>query len=110
MKSEPPADIVGIRTKLRHDRFGASSERSRKLLDQLELELDELVTAAAEADASAVIAAGRPRAEGPATRRAPARAPLPDHLPRERVVVPAPAACPCCGGTLSKLGESLPPT
>jgi transposase len=96
--------------KLRHDRFGASSERSRKLLDQLELELDELVTAAAEADASAVIAAGRLRAEGLATRRAPARAPLPDHLPRERVVVPAPAACPCCGGTLSKLGEDVTET
>jgi transposase len=96
--------------KLRHDRFGASSERSRKLLDQLELELDELVTAAAEADASAVIAAGRLRAEGPATRRAPARGPLPDHLPRERVVVPAPAACPCCGGTLSKLGEDVTET
>ena len=95
--------------KLRHDRFGASSERSRKLLDQLELELDELVTAAAKADAWAVIAAGRPRAEGRATRRAPARAPLPDHLSRERVVVPAPAA-PCCGDTLPKLSESLPPT
>ena len=34
--------------KLKHDRFGASSERGRKLLDQLELELDELVTAASE--------------------------------------------------------------
>ena len=97
--------------KLRHDRFGASSERGRKLLDQLELELDELVTAAAEADASAVIAAGRPRAEGPATRRAPARAPLPDHLPRERVLVPAPCSCPACGGDrLSKLGEDVTET
>jgi len=28
--------------KLRHDRFGASSERGRKLLDQLELQLEEL--------------------------------------------------------------------
>jgi hypothetical protein len=32
--------------KLRHDRFGASSERNRKLIDQLELELGELVAAA----------------------------------------------------------------
>jgi len=38
--------------KLRHDRFGASSERSRKLLDQMELELEELQASAAE-DASA---------------------------------------------------------
>jgi len=34
--------------KLRHDKFGASSERGRKLLDQLELELGELVATAAE--------------------------------------------------------------
>ena len=34
--------------KLRHDRFGASAERGRKLLDQLELELEELETDAGE--------------------------------------------------------------
>ena len=34
--------------KLRHDRFGASSERGRKLLDQLELRLEEVEAAAAE--------------------------------------------------------------
>lgn len=96
--------------KLRHDRFGASSERSRKLLDQLELELDELVTAASEAGATAAIAAGRHRNDDAAPRRSPARAPLPDHLPRERVVIPAPAACPCCGGKLSKLGEDVTET
>ena len=28
--------------KLRHDQYGASSERGRKLLDQMELELEEL--------------------------------------------------------------------
>ena len=31
--------------KLKHDRFGASSERGRKLLDQMELELEELDSA-----------------------------------------------------------------
>jgi hypothetical protein len=39
--------------KLRHDRFGASSERGRKLLDQMELELEELEAAAAEDASSA---------------------------------------------------------
>jgi transposase len=34
--------------KLKHDRFGASSERGSKLIDPLELELGELVTAASE--------------------------------------------------------------
>jgi transposase len=41
------------------------------------------------------------------TRRKPVRAPLPEHLPRERVVVPAPSACPCCGGRLTKLSETI---
>jgi hypothetical protein len=33
---------------LRHDQYGASSERGRKLLDQLELELEEFEAKAAE--------------------------------------------------------------
>ena len=44
------------------------------------------------------------------TRRKPARRPLPDHLPRERIVYPAPSACPCCGGVLRKLGEDVTET
>lgn len=44
------------------------------------------------------------------TRRRPVRGPLPEHLPRERVVVPSPTACPCCGGRLAKLGESITET
>jgi transposase len=96
--------------KLRHDKYGASSERGRKILDQLELELEELETAASEDAANAEAAAGAP-AGGPGRsrppRRQPVRGPLPAHLPRERVVVPAPSACPCCGGRLSKLGEDI---
>src|SRR5260370_12044065 len=38
-------------------------------------------------------------------RRKPARRPLPEHLPRERIVYPGPSACPCCGGGLRNLGE-----
>lgn len=39
--------------------------------------------------------------------RKPVRAPLLEHLPRQRVVIPAPTTCPCCGGKLSKLGETI---
>lgn len=46
-------------------------------------------------------------AVAPFERRRPARRPLPEHLPRERVVYPSPSACPCCGGTLHKLGEDV---
>ena len=43
-------------------------------------------------------------------RRKPARRPLPEHLPRERIVYPAPALCPCCGGALHKIGEDVTET
>ena len=44
-------------------------------------------------------------------RRKPARRPLPEHLPRERIVYPAPTACPCCGGNrLRKIGEDVTET
>ncbi len=92
--------------KLRHEQFGASSERGRKLLDQLELQLEEVQAACAEDEAALdtdADAAGQP-ARRPA-RRKPVRGPLPAHLPRERVVIPSPTACPCCQGKLSKLGE-----
>ena len=45
------------------------------------------------------------------TRQRPSRKPFPDHLPRERVLLPGPVACACCGGTrLSKLGEDITET
>jgi transposase len=96
--------------KLRHDQYGASSERGRKLIDQMELELEELEAGAAE-DATAV---PQPDADStnvrPFIRRKPVRGPLPAHLPRERVVLPGPTACPCCGGALAKLGETITET
>ena len=93
--------------KLRHDRFGASSERGRKLLDQMELELEELEAAASEDEA----ATAPNRSVSGFARRRPVRGPLPAHLPRERVVLPGPTACPCCGSPrLTRLGESVTET
>ena len=94
--------------RLKHDRFGASSERGRKLIDQMELELEELEAAASEAVTATALATGSE--VGSFTRRKPVRAPLPAHLPRERVVIAAPSACPCCGGKLAKLGEDITET
>ena len=93
---------------MRHDRFGASSERGRKLLDQLELQLEEAEAAVTE-DTTAADADAEP--SRPAVlRRKPVRAPFPAHLPRERVVIPGPTSCPCCQGKLSKLGEDVTET
>jgi hypothetical protein len=39
------------------------------------------------------------------------RKPFPEHLPRERVVIPAPKSCPCCGSfRLSRLGKDIAET
>jgi transposase len=92
--------------RLRHERFGQSSER-RALLDQLELQLFELKEDQAQAEAAMPTEEPPPQAVQAFTRRKPARRPLPEHLPRERVVHPAPSSCPCCGGILHKLGEDV---
>ena len=102
------AHLKLVIAKMRHDTFGASSERGRKLLDQLELELGELVASVAE-DAAKAEARHVPRPDAP-VRQKPVRGPLPPHLPRERVVIPSPSACSCCGGKLSKLGEDVTET
>src|SRR6187549_631195 len=96
--------------KLRHERFGQSSERGG-LLDQLELQLADLEENAAQAETAAHLAAAEKITVPSFERRKPARRALPDHLPRERIVYPLPAACPCCGGaTLRKIGEDITET
>jgi transposase len=93
--------------KLRHEQFGPSSERGA-LLDQLELQLADLEEDVAQAEAAAAAETIRvPSFE----RRKPARRPLPAHLPRERIVYPAPSVCPCCGDSrLRKIGEDVTET
>jgi transposase len=88
--------------RLRRERFGRSAERGARI-EQLELALEELEESAAatEADSEETTDVAS------FSRRKPARRPLPDHLPRVRVVEPAPTVCPCCGGTLHKLGEDI---
>jgi transposase len=100
--------------KLRHEQHGQSSERGA-VLEQLELQLADLEEDASEAEAqaqmaAAAAAAAKVQVEG-FQRKRPARRPLPEHLPRERVVHPAPTACPCCGGSaLRKIGEDVTET
>ncbi len=96
--------------KLRRDRFGQSAERGRKLLDQLELQLEELEATATEDALAAAKVDPASSVVKSFERRKPVRAPLPADLPRERVVIPGPGACPCCGGKLAKLGEDVTET
>ena len=97
--------------KLNRDRFGPRSERTARLLDQMELQLEELEATATEDELAAETAAAKTTTVAGFTRARPARRPFPEHLPRERVVVPGPVACACCGGPrLSKLGEDVTET
>lgn len=96
--------------RLRRERFGASSERSTRI-DQLELVLEDLEETLAETEAQAPAPAPKEHATSGGSRRKPARRPLPEHLPRERIVHPGPTACACCGGAhLRPLGEDVTET
>lgn len=95
--------------KLRRELYGQRSERRARLLDQMELELEELEAKASEDEIAAEQAVSAALSATP--RRRPARKSFPEHLPRERVVVPAPTSCACCGSMkLSKLGEDITET
>jgi len=97
--------------KLRRQLYGTRSERKVRLLEQMELALEELETTATEEELAAAKAAVRTQTVKSFQRKRPARKPFPAHLPRERVVIPAPESCPCCGSMkLTKLGEDITET
>jgi transposase len=94
--------------KMKREMFGPRSERSQRLIDQLELQLEELAAAAGEDETKAETT--RVQVQG-FTRRQATRRNFPADLPRRRIVHPAPTSCPCCGGTnLSKIGEDVTET
>jgi len=96
--------------KMRRALYGQRSERGQLLVDQLELGLEELEASAGEDEALGARAAAGTTVEA-FTRARSSRKPLPAHLPRDRVVIPAPTSCPCCGSNrLSKLGENVTET
>jgi transposase len=97
--------------KLKRQLYGPRSERASRLLDQMELELEELEAAATEDEIAAERAAAKTTTVAAFSRKRPARQPFPEHLPRERVIVPGSTTCPCCGGDrLRKLGETVTET
>ena len=97
--------------KLTRQLYGQHSERSVRLIDQMELGFEELESSATEDEVAAESAVAKTTNVVAFTRKRPARQPFPDHLPRERVVEPGPAACLCCGSArLRKLGEDITET
>ena len=97
--------------KLRRELYGSRSERKARLLDQMELQLEDLEASATEDELAAEKAAARTQTVKSFQRKRPSRQPFPDHLPRQRIVITAPENCPCCGSAkLSKLGEDITET
>ena len=97
--------------KLTRQLYGQHSERTVRLLDQMELAFEELESSATEEEIAAERAVAKTTNVMAFTRKRPARQPFPEHLPRERVVEPRPVACLCCGGArLRKLGEDVTET
>jgi transposase len=97
--------------KMKQEKFGPRSEKSQRLLDQMEFQLEELEASATEDELAAETAAAKATSVTAFTRKKPSRKPFPDHYPRERVVVPGSTACSCCGGSrLVKLGEDVTET
>ncbi len=96
--------------KLKRTIYGPRAERTARLLDQMEFELEELEATATEDELRAEQEAAKARTTTVAgfTRKRPSRQAFPDHLPRERIILPGPTACKCCGGIrLAKLGETV---
>ena len=97
--------------KLTRQLYGSRSERSSRLVDQIELRFEELESSATADEIAAERAVAKTTTVASFTRNRPARKPFPDHLPRERVIVPSPTSCQCCGGgRLRKLGEDVTET
>ena len=86
---------------LRRQKFGRKSEKLDEQIAQLELKLEEFQVDEAEDPAPATEAVKAARAKR-------VRKPLPDHLPRDTVIYPAPTCdCPTCGSALQSIGEDV---
>lgn len=85
---------------LRRARFGRSSEKLDREIDQLELLIGEIEQGDdTTSDVPAIMVSAQIGATPRREPARPARGSLPDHLPRERVVHDAPCVCKECGGT-----------
>jgi transposase len=97
--------------KARREQFGQSSERGKLLVEQLELAIEDLEETQAEQETKAEFVAPEAAKQKHAQNPRPARRPLPDNLPVERIVERMPCACGKCGSErLHKLGEVVSKT
>ena len=111
------AVIAALRTRierLRRQKFGRSSEKIAREIEQLELALEDLQIAGGGAadpeDADEETTGDAPTGPENESRTAPRRRGKPriaEDAPRERVTLDSGEACPDCGGDLRLLGEDI---
>ena len=88
---------------LRRARFGRSSEKLDRDIEQLELLIGDMEESDAERQAQSAAPESDDSSLTP--KKPSVRAPLPDHLPLETIVHDAPCVCPTCGGaTFGRIG------
>jgi transposase len=96
--------------KLRREQYGHSAERHARLIEQLEMQLEDIETDIADDRTKAEATAPRTTVAAFESRR-PVRKPFPEHLPRERLVIEAPTSCTCCGSArIVKMGGDITET
>ncbi len=99
--SASEALIAGLKLEiamLKRDKYGRSAERTARLIDQLELQLEELETAAAEDAIRAEQAADKTMKVRAFDRRKPVKKPFPEHpLPGRRMRSMLPRGGPASG-------------
>ena len=105
---EARRQLVTIVSDLRHEKFGARSEKLSA--DQFNLPLEDVEIAqglldAAQEKAEAAISG---KSAGSSSSHNRNRGHLPAHLPRvERVIEPESTLCPCGCGAMTKIGEDV---
>ena len=97
--------------KLQKQKFGPSSEKIEREIEQLELALEDLQVALAEADNSSPDEGDEPEAEEqatePAEQKQRRRPKVSKDTPRERRELDPGDTCPDCGGDLRVVGEDV---
>jgi transposase len=105
---------------LRSKRFGKSSEKLKKQIEETELKIEENETLLGLNDEDSddhthTDGSGNDTGQGSAAREAkqegkkrPKRQKLPEHLPREEVILNPGSQCPACGGeSFRKIGDDV---
>lgn len=93
--------------RLQKQKFGPSSEKIEREIEQLQLALENLEVAAAAADRSAAPEPDAPEEPAAPVRRQRGKPRIGDDTSRERHVLDPGTACPDCGGPLRLLGEDV---